>query len=434
MNRQRLIQGGRVVTPQGVLDVSVLIQGEWIVAVAPDIAPDSAEVIDARGRFVLPGVIDAHVHLRQPGAEHKEDFDSGTAAALAGGVTTVLDMPNSPVATTSVSALADKAALAASLARCDFGLYIGATGDNADEAGAATDAVGLKLYMGSSTGNLLVADLKAQHRHFVAYPSARPLAVHAEDEEAVQAFSRGERRPPTCAELAVGRAIALARATGRRLHVCHVSTGVEAELIALARRQGLAVTFEASPHHLFLTREDAARLGPLGMMNPPLRSREDVEALWGHLGAVDMVASDHAPHTLEEKRSATPPAGVPGVETMLPLLFDAALAGRLTLPRLATLLAAGPASVFRLPYKGQIAPGYHADLVIIDPEAATVLGERVHSRCGWTPFAGRSVRGRIERVLLRGADAYAGGEVLAEPGWGRLVSPRFAPAAARAKL
>jgi dihydroorotase (multifunctional complex type) len=246
--------------------------------------------------------------------------------------------------------------------------------------------------------------------------------VHGEDEEAVRLFTES-RRPPICAELAAGRAVALARHIGRRLHLCHVSTAAEIELVTLARRAGLPVTCEVTPHHLFLSTDDEAGLGTLGMMNPPLRSPEDVAALWANLSLVDMVASDHAPHTLEEKRSAMPPAGVPGLETMLPLLIDAALSGRLSLPTVARLTSASPAGAFCLRHKGQIAAGYHADVVLLDPEADALLGQRIYSKCGWTPFAGRHVQGCIRRVLLRGRDALLDGEVISQPGWGRFLAP-----------
>ncbi|MGI6208843.1 MAG: dihydroorotase [Anaerolineae bacterium] len=422
--RLRLLRGGQVATSEGVSPGNILIQGEWIVAVGPNVEASGAEIIHCGGLVALPGGVDPHVHLREPGAEHKEDFTTGTRAALAGGFTTVLDMPNSPRATSSPEAFQEKAALARGKACCDFGLFFGATPGNADEAPGVTGAVGLKLYMGSSTGDLLVSGLADQYRHFDVYPHDRVLAVHAEDEEAVKTFRDQERRPPICAELAVTRAIALARRTGRRLHVCHVSTAAELDAIRLARAQGVRVTCEVSPHHLFLTRADERRLGALAVMNPPLRSEEDQEALWQGLDDVDMVGSDHAPHTLEEKRGPTPPSGVPGLETTLPLLLDAVAHGRLSLPRLVALTSTQPATVFRLPHKGRLAPGYHADITLVDLEARTVLGQSLQTKCGWTPFQGKQVQGRIVRVLLRGEDAFVEGEMLAEPGQGRLIEPR----------
>jgi len=422
----RLIRGAQVVAPEGIAQADVLLQGEWIIAVAPRLAAGGAEIIEAGGLCALPGGIDAHVHLRDPGATHKEDFTSGTRAALAGGVTTVLDMPNTPEPTTTASSFAAKVQLGESRACCDFGLYIGATAGNTTETASVEDAVGLKLYMGSTTGTLLVADLEGQRRHFEAYPATQPLAVHGEDEEAVRLFGDRERRPSVCAELAAGRAIALARRAGRRLHLCHISTRAELELVALAKRQGLPVTCEVTPHHLFLTKDDEEALGPLALMNPPLRGVEDAEALWAGLDSVDLVASDHAPHTLQEKHSDRPPPGVPGLETTLPLLLDAAITGRLALTEVARLTACAPAAVFSLPRKGRIAPGYHADIVLFDPTGSTLLGERPYTKCGWSPFAGRRTRGRIVRVILRGRDAAVEGKVVAEPGWGRFLAPSHA--------
>ena len=421
--RSRLLRGGWVVTPEQIIQADVLIQGEWIAAVGPHLDAGQAEVIDAYGLYILPGLIDAHVHLREPGAEHKEDITSGTRAALAGGCTTVLDMPNSPHPTTTLAAFAEKAHLVQRKACCDVGLFFGATPENAKEAAQAHEAVGLKLYMGSSTGQLLVSSLASQFEHFRLFPRERPLAVHAEDEEAVAALSSVGRRPGACAEIAVAKAIALARLTRRHLHICHVSTAVELGAIALARRQGVAVSCEVTPHHLFLTHEAERTLDALAHMNPPLRTPADQEALWQHLDEIDIVASDHAPHTLAEKRAPSPPAGVPGLETTLPLLLNAVTEGRLTLGAVVRLMAERPARLFSLARKGRVAPGFSADLVLVDLNAKATLGQKLYTKCGWTPFAGMTVTGKVQRVLLRGADAVVAGEVLAEPGWGRLVEP-----------
>jgi len=421
-----LIRNGTVVTPETVERTDVLIEGETIAAVGPALSvPAGARIVEASGLLVFPGLIDPHVHLREPGGEHKEDFTSGTCAALAGGFTTVLAMPNTQPPITDQETLARTLALAASKAVCDFGLFAGATADNATEVAGLGEAVGLKLYMGSSTGSLLVADLAGQVAHFEHYPGL--IAVHAEDEEAVAHFAeqgttQGQRRPPLCAALAVARALVLANHFQHRLHICHVTTGAELALIRDAKARGVPVTCEVTPHHLFLTGTDEARLGPLGRMNPPLRSREDVEALWANLDGVDCLATDHAPHTLEEKHSPTPPAGVPGLETALPLLLTAVHDGRLSLPEGVRLTSAGPAAVYGLLRKGHIAPGHDADLTLVDPDAEWSIGERsLFTRCGWSPFEGRKVKGRVERVFLRGQEVYAHGEVLARPGYGRAV-------------
>ncbi len=423
-----LIRDGLVVTPETIERADVLIEGEAIAAVGTALSvPAGARIVEAGGLLVFPGLIDPHVHLREPGGGHKEDFTSGTNAALAGGFTTVLAMPNTQPPITDRETLAQTLALAASKAVCDFGLFTGATADNAAEAAGLEDAVGLKLYMGSSTGSLLVADLAGQVAHFERYPGV--IAVHAEDEEAVAHFAaRGQRRPPLCAVLAVARALALAGHFRRRLHVCHVTTGAELALIRDAKARGVPVTCEVTPHHLFLTAADQARLGPLGRMNPPLRLREDVEVLWANLDVVDCLATDHAPHTLEEKRSPAPPAGVPGLETALPLLLTAVHDGRLPLRKVARLTSAGPAAIYGLLRKGRIAPGYDADLTLVDPSVEWVIGERpLFTKCGWSPFEGRKVKGCVVRVFLRGQEVYAHGEILARPGYGRVVATNEAP-------
>lgn len=417
-----LIRGGTLITPQDAQRQDILIEGQTIAAVGADLsAPPGARVVDATGLLVFPGLIDPHVHLREPGGEHKEDFTTGTRAALAGGFTTVLAMPNTTPALTDRETLAQAQTLAASKVVCDVGFFVGATADNAGEVAEAENAVGLKLYMGSSTGSLLVADLAGQTEHFQRYPGV--VAVHAEDEEAVAHFARlGQRRPPICAALAVSRALALAERFGTRLHVCHASTAHELALIRDAKARGVAVTCEATPHHLFLTAGDEARLGTLGQMNPPLRLQKDVDALWENLDVVDCVATDHAPHTLEEKRSPTPPSGVPGLETALPLLLKAVHAGKLDICQVTRLMAEGPARAFGLERKGRVAPGYDADLTLVDADVEWVIGERpLQTKCGWSPFEGRRVKGYVKQVFLRGQEVYADGEILAEPGCGRIV-------------
>ncbi len=415
-----LISGGTIVAGENVFVGDVLVEGERIAAVGTGLDDLAAQVVDATGLVVLPGLIDGHVHLREPGATHKEDWYTGTCAALAGGVTTVLAMPNTNPPLTDAVTLAHTLALAEKRAVCDFGLWLGATPGNADTAPHVAGVVGLKLYMSSATGDLLVADPARQHIHFSRYPRHRLLAVHAEDEGAVRYFAtQGQRHPPLCAALAVTRALVLAEALNRRLHVCHVSTAQELAFICMAKARGVSVTCEVTPHHLFLTKEDETRLGSLAMMNPPLRTRQDVAALWASLGTVDAIASDHAPHTLAEKRSPDPPPGVPGLETTLPLLLDAVNDGRLTLPEVVRLTASGPARVFGLADKGHIAPGYDADLTLVRLEAEHTLDEPWFTRCGWSPFAGRRVRGRVERVWLRGREVFAGGQVVAAPGSGR---------------
>ena len=444
-----LIKNGKLVSSAGIQEADVLIDGERIVEVAPALTAQypNIESVDAAGLLVFPGLIDPHTHLREPGGEHKEDFYTGTCAALAGGVTTVFGMPNTSPAMIDEASLNHALALAAGKAVCDFGLFLGATNTNqtAKTQNPNLQECGLKIYMGSSTGDLLVENFAEQFEHFEHYPHERVIAVHAEHEPAVRYFAqRGERRPAICAELETARAVALAERCNRRLHICHLSTRREVEIVAEAKARGVPVTCEYSPHHLFLSTDvlnqesEKVRRGESEMpnssshfptisqslfeMNPPLRDPEHVEYLWQHLSVADCIATDHAPHTLEEKRSARPPMGTPGLETMLPLLLTAAHDGRLTLQDIARLCCEGPADIYGISRKGRIERGYDADLTLVDPNDAWVIGERpLWTKCNWTPFAGWPARGSVKQVFLRGRLAFAGGRIVAEKGWGKRV-------------
>ena len=428
-----LIRNGIIVTPDEIFRGDILIDVETIARVAPEIQDADARVIDASGLHILPGLIDAHVHLRDPGATHKEDFTTGTRAALAGGVTTVLDMPNNPVPTTRRAALEEKRAIAHAKAVCDFGFFVGATEENERLETGDWGAVGVKLYMGATTGDLLVTDFAATYRHFAA-PHRLPIVVHAEDNDALKFFAsdpsrarHSARRPPISATLAVSRALALAEETGRQLHIAHLSTAREIELVKAAKARGVNVTCEVTPQHLFLSTDDEERLGAFGIVNPPLRAPEDARALWQNLGHVDLIATDHAPHTLEEKQSIKPPSGMPGLETMLPLLLTAASEKRLTLQDIARLTSRNPARVFHLAHKGEIAAGCDADLTFVRLDEEYILQKPWQTRCNWSPFEGQRVRGRIVRVSLRGREVMTDCKVAAQPGWGREIRLTVVP-------
>ncbi len=425
-----LIQNGTLVSSGGLVRADILIEGETITAVAPSLSTlhPSLSTFDATGLLIFPGLIDPHTHLREPGGEHKEDFYTATCAALAGGVTSVFGMPNTSPAVVDEASLDHALSLAAQKAVCDYGLFLGATNTNAtykiDHPNLRE--CGLKIYMGSSTGDLLVEDFGSQYEHFANYPHSRVIAVHAEHEPAVRYFAqRGQRRPPICAELETERAVTLAEQCNRRLHVCHVSTRREVEIIDNAKARGVPVTCEFSPHHLFLsTATPAHPLTPsLFEMNPPLRSQTDVDYLWQHLAVADCIATDHAPHTLDEKRSAKPPMGTPGLETMLPLLLTAARDGRLRYEDIARLCCEGPAHTFGIQRKGRISPGFDADLTLINPNTEWVIGDQpLFTKCNWTPFAGWRAHGAVQHVLVRGQLAFDNGNVLAKPGSGKLIS------------
>jgi carbamoyl-phosphate synthase/aspartate carbamoyltransferase/dihydroorotase len=353
----------------------------------------------------LPGLIDAHVHLREPGGEHKEDITSGTAAALAGGVTMVLDMPNTYPPIVDGEALTRKQQLASEKALCDVGFYIGATAANASTAAAlASRAAGLKIYLDQTYGPLRIragsgsADrgLAALIAHFRAWPASRPIAAHAEG-------------------LSAAMAIGLARSFGKQLHLCHVSRADEMALIRAAKASGAAVTCEVAPHHLFLSETDLKRLGPYGSMKPPLATEADVAAIWKNLEAVDCIATDHAPHTRAEKEGESPPPGVPGLETMLPLLMNAVAEGRLEIERLVELTYEAPRRIFGLSAQPNT-------WVQVDPNARyTLSNDGLHTKCGWTPFEGMMVQGRVKQVVLHGRTAFADEKVRVEPGYGRVI-------------
>lgn len=347
----------------------------------------------------LPGLVDVHVHLRVPGGEHKEDFATGTAAALAGGITTVLGMPNTSPPLTTPAALETARREAAAGARCDVGLFAGASPEDVDLLPAlAPHSVALKIYLNDTFGPLRVDDLPTLRACFFTWPQNKVIAMHAERQS-----------------VAVG--IALAAIFERPVHFCHVSRREEMELIADAKVSGLPVTCEVTPHHLFLSQEDAARLGPRGNMRPVLGTPDDVAALWEHVegGTVDCIATDHAPHTLQEKYSGEPPPGVPGLETSLPLMLTALEEGRLTEERLVALMATNPRRIYGLPEQEET----YVEATV--GRAMTLDDEMVHSKCGWTPFAGMTVSGRVERVVLRGEVVYEEGKVLAAAGSGRVL-------------
>lgn len=346
----------------------------------------------------LPGLIDVHTHLRVPGGEHKEDFATGTAAALAGGVTMVLGMPNTNPPLSTPEALATARAAAARDARCDVGLFAGAAADDIDRLPElAETAVGLKIYLNDTFGRLRIDRLSTLSACFRRWPRHKPIALHAEQQS-------------------VAVAIGLAAVADRPIHIVHVSRREEIELIADAKRRGLPVTCEVAPHHLFMSQNDYAQLGPLADMRPILGTPDDVAALWEHLDeTIDCIATDHAPHTLTEKAGPHPPPGVPGLETSLLLMLTAVAAGRLSEQRLIALMHDNPRRIFNLPAQPDT-------YVIVDLDQTTRIDNaRLYTRCGWSPFHGRELVGRIVRVVLRGKTAYADGRVLAPTGSGRLL-------------
>jgi dihydroorotase len=377
----------------------VRVTGERIAAVESSLQPtDGEEVVDADGRLLLPGAIDAHVHFREPGASHKETWATGSASAVAGGVTTVVDMPNTDPTTTTGAAFDAKAELAAA-AVADYGINGGVTPSWDPDSLFERPVCALgEVFLADSTGDMGIgADLFGDAVERAA-AEACVVTVHAED---ASLFDEGARerddpdawsafRTPEAEVAAVERAVDVAAGAGAELHIAHTSTpgGVDAAVAGGA-------TCEVTPHHVFLSREDYDELGTYGRMNPPLRSEDRRADLFERLadGTVDIVATDHAPHTREEKEGPVwdVASGVPGVETMLPLLLTAVGDGRLTTDRVRDLTARRPAEIFDLPRKGTVEEGKDADLVLVDPDSTReIRGEDLHSKCGWTPFEGRA--------------------------------------------
>ena len=368
------------------------------------------EVIDGKGLFALPGLIDPHVHLRDPGLTHKEDFRSGTRAALAGGFTTVLDMPNTRPPTTSAAALKKKAEIAKKKAVCDYGFHFGATKNNFGEVKKATPG-SLKLCMGETTGNLLVDDIYSIWKHFVNFPGEKPIIIHAEDEETLRAMEKMKAGRADAAErIAVEKARMLAEQANRAVYFAHTTTF---EAVRLAKIWGKSL-MEVTPHHLFLSEEkDRKRLGKFARVYPPLRSEAERRELWGALYNVDTVGSDHAPHTPEEKKGGA--AGFPGLETSVALFLDAYNKGMVELPWIINRMAENPARIFGLRNKGRIGKGYDGDITLVDlDEAWTVDPSRFESKCGWSPYEGFKLRGRVNKVILRGNLVVDNAEIVKE--------------------
>jgi len=346
----------------------------------------------------LPGLIDPHVHIREPGATHKEDWDSGTAAALAGGFTMILAMPNTRPPVTDQATL-DIALEAAQIkARCDYAQFLGAGPDNLDDLESlAPKTAGLKMYLDQTFGPLRLDDMTLWMEHFKHWPKHLPIVAHAESRT-------------------MAAVILMAALWDRPVHIAHVSLREEILLIREAKQRGVKVTCEVGPHHLFLSELDIAIIGSgRSEVRPRLAKVEDQEALWANLDVIDCFATDHAPHTLEEKDSQTPPPGFPGLETALPLLLTAIQAGRLSMDDLIQRMVVNPRRIFGLPEQPET-------WIEVDKDVRwEIRAAQMHTRCGWTPFEGWNVQGKIKRVVVRGQTVMQDGEVFAQPGSGNYL-------------
>ncbi len=418
-----LIRNATVVLPDSTEKVNVLIEGHRIASID---APDSSradEIVDANGLHLIPGLIDDQVHFREPGLTHKEDLHHATRACAKGGVTSFLEMPNTKPTTTSVQALEEKLAIAARSCHVNYGFYIGATPHNLDELQKATRTPGIKIFIGSSTGDLLVDQQEALERIFAE--TTLPICAHCEDEATVRANSarlngghdisdHSRIRDHKAAIIATKRAVELAERHKHRFHVLHVSTAEEVEFL---RGTSDLITAEACPHHLFFNIDDYPRLGTLIQMNPSIKTAADNAAIWQGLldGTLEVVATDHAPHTLEEKRQAYPksPSGLPAVENYLALLLNEVNRGRCTISQVVSWTSAAPTRVWNLQDKGRIAEGYDADLVLVDlNKTQTILNENQLTKCGWSPWHGETLTGWAIRTWVMGKTVFAEGRIV----------------------
>jgi dihydroorotase len=421
-----LIRDATAVLPSGCVQTSVLIDGAKIAIVDAAIQTGADEVVSARGLHLLPGVIDDQVHFREPGLTHKEDFHTATRACAKGGVTTFLEMPNTVPATTTQARLEEKLALAATKCLVNFGFYIGATPNNLNELKRATRSPGIKIFIGSSTGDLLVDDQAALEAIFAE--TTLPICAHCEDEATVRAnaacyssttnvANHSQIRDHAAAIIATRRAMELARRHKHRFHVLHVSTGEEADLLA---EHGDLITAEVCPHHLLFNTDDYARLGTLVQMNPSLKSADDNRRLWQALadGRIQVIATDHAPHTLEEKRQpyspghGGSPSGLPAVENSLALLLNEVNRGRCTVEQVVHWMCDAPARVWDLVGKGRIAVGYDADLVLVDlQKTATIRNAEQETKSRWSPWDGTTLTGWPVRTWVLGQEVFREGQI-----------------------
>ena len=425
-----LVRQGTTVLPHGIVVADIAVRDGRICAIGDLRDLEAREVIDAQGLHVLPGVIDPQVHFREPGGEAKEDLESGTRAAVLGGVTAVFEMPNTQPPTTTKEAFEDKLKRASGRAHCDIAFFVGASSENAEQLGELErlpGCCGVKVFMGSSTGTLLVPDDETLRRVFSS--GSRRVALHAEDEDRLN-----ERKPlaseelgvhlhpvwrdAECARLATERAIAAARACDRKIHVLHVTTKEEIPLLRGARD---VATFEIPPQHLTLSAPECYdRLGTFAQMNPPIREASHRDALWGAIeeGLADALGSDHAPHLREEKSRSYPgtPSGMPGVQTMVPIMLDHVSQGRLSLERLVELVCSGPAHIYGVRDRGRLEVGALGSLTLVDLKAEReITNQWIASKCGWTPFDGKKVTGWPVATIVRGATIMREDEILCAP-------------------
>ncbi len=414
-----IIKNARLMLPENVYKGSIAIENGKIVKIARNFQNNSADkILDAKENFLLPGVIDVHVHFRDFRQKNKEDWKTGSQAAAAGGVTTVLDMPNNDPPITTLKRLQEKRKLAEKNSIVDFGFHFGASLNNEKEIRKIKNVASVKFYLGSTTGNLLMDnDAKVAEYFEILAKKKIPATIHGEDEQMVQYYTKlvrkrkdilaySDARPNICAAESVNKVLYFSKFSKNPVHFCHVSTCEEVDM--LRKHHFKWISAEASPHHLLLSRKDFKKLGTFGKMNPPLRREKDRQELWRAIAdnTIKIIATDHAPHTKEEKERGdiwAAPGGVPGVETSLPLMLNEVSVGRLFLLKLIKLMSENPATIFGIKNKGRIKEGYDADLVLVDmKKKKKIQNSELFTKCKWSPFDGKPVKGLPIKTFVRG--------------------------------
>lgn len=428
-----LIKNGKIINRGQIFESDILINGPFIERVDHDISFKEARVIEAAGRWILPGVIDDQVHFREPGLTHKGDIHSESRAAVAGGVTSYMEMPNTKPPAVTQKLLEDKYKLAAQKSLANYSFYMGTTNDNLEEV-LRTDArkvCGIKVFMGSSTGNMLLDNRKSLEAIFSEAPLL--IATHCEDEATIRRNSEKARsvygeevpfylhpaiRSEDACFLSSSLAVSLAGKYGTRLHILHISTARE---LALFGNQTFlshkSITSEACIHHLWFTSEDYPRHGAFIKWNPAIKEKTDREAIREAVkdGRIDVIATDHAPHTEEEKRSPyfNAPSGGPLIQHSLVVMLELFHKGIFSLEMIVEKMSHNPATIFGIEKRGFIEEGYYGDLVIVDPDAPwTITPENILSKCGWSPFTNETFTSRIHKTLINGKLVYDQGRII----------------------
>ena len=428
-----LIKNGILVNEDQQYAADILVEGTYIAKIGTDLSHPHAEVIDAQGGFVFPGVIDDQVHFREPGLTHKGCIASESRAAVAGGTTSFMEQPNTNPQTVTLEALEQKMAMGAASSVANYSFLLGGTNDNLEEIKRLDPRAtsGIKLFLGSSTGNMLVDDPQVIEKIFRATPLV--ISAHCEDEATIRAQmawaqeTYGDQITPElhpvirnaeACYLSSSRAIALARACGARLHVFHLSTGIEMDLLAPGPLKGKQITAEVCIHHLWFSDEDYATKGNLIKWNPAVKSSADRDALWAGLleDRIDVIATDHAPHTWEEKQKpyAQAPSGGPLVQHSLVAMLDFVERGKISLNQVVRKMCHNPADLFQVHKRGYLREGYYADIALVQPKTWTVGKENIVAQCGWSPFEGQSFNYAVTHTLVNGHLAYNQGEISPE--------------------